>query len=173
MLAQEITYQDFNTPPQTHTEKFFFNLTEREIALMETMPSGGLGALLQRIAEAQDINQMITQVEEIVLSAVGVRSDDGKSFLKEWPDGRKVRDWFRQHAAYDVLFMKMWTDDNFMVEWMAGTFPSEYAPTVKTAANEAIAKMGAGDAARNPETGMDVAPATPPAPPTPPAQPGS
>lgn len=168
MLKQEITYQDFNTPPQTHTENFYFNLTEREIAKMQTMPSGGLAALLQRIAESQDINQMITHVEEIVLSAVGVRSDDGKSFVKEWPDGRRVRDWFAQHAAYDVLFMKMWTDDKFMVQWMAGTFPSEYAPTVEKAAEDAIAQLNPGDADRNPTSGVDAAPAGPPVPPVPP-----
>jgi len=172
MLKQPITYKDYNDPPQEHTENFYFNLTEREIALMETMPSGGLGQLLQRIAEAQDINQMITHVEEIVLSAVGVRSDDGKSFIKEWPDGRKVRDWFKQHAAFDVLFMQMWSDDQFMIKWMAGTFPSEYAPQVEAEAQKAIKEMGPGDADRNPATGTgptDGAPSTPPAPPAPPA----
>lgn len=166
MLKQEITYQDFNTPPQTHTENFYFNLTEREIAKMESVPAGGLSMLLQRIAESKDMNQMIEQVEEIVLSAVGVRSDDGKSFLKVWPDGRRVRDWFQQHAAYDVLFMKMWTDDRFMVQWMAGTFPSEYAPKIEAEAASAAERLGAGDADRNPTSGASAAPPAPPVPPT-------
>jgi hypothetical protein len=165
MLKQEITYKDYNDPPQTHTEHFYFNLTEREIAKMETMPSGGLSALLTRLAEAKDLNQMIEHVEEIVLSAVGVRSDDGKSFVKVYDDGRLVRDWFEQHAAYDVLFMKMWGDDKFVVQWMAGTFPSEYAPQVEAAAQNAIAEMGPGDADRNPSSGISSSP--PPAvPPT-------
>lgn len=168
MLKQEIVYQDFNVPPQTHTENFYFNLTEREIAKMETLPSGGLSMLLQRIAESQNLNQMIEHVEEIVLSAVGVRSEDGKSFVKVWPDGRRVRDWFEQHAAYDVIFMKMWGDDKFMVQWMAGTFPSEYAPQVEKAAADAIAHIGAGDADRNPASGTAATPSGPPTPPVPP-----
>ena len=100
MLDLEIQYNDYNVPPQQHTEKFYFNLTELEIAKMETMPSGGLAMLLQRIAESKDINQMITHTEEIVLTAVGVRSDDGKRFIKKWDDGRLVRNWFSEHAAY-------------------------------------------------------------------------
>jgi hypothetical protein len=141
MLDLEIQYNDYNVPPQQHVEKFYFNLTELEIAKMETMPSGGLAMLLQRIAESKDINQMITHTEEIVLTAVGVRSDDGKRFIKKWDDGRLVRNWFAEHAAYHALFMKMWSDDQFMVKWMAGTFPSEYAPQVEQAANDAIAQM--------------------------------
>ena len=165
MLKQEIEYNDYNVPPVKQRENFYFNLTELEIAKMETLPSGGLAMLLQRIAEAENINQMIVHVEEIVLSAVGVRSDDGKSFIKVWDDGRKVRDWFEQHAAYHTHFMKMWSDDQFLVKWMAGTFPSEYAPQVEKAANEAIAQMGAGDADRNPATGVDASRSAPPAPP--------
>jgi hypothetical protein len=65
--------------------------------------------------------------------------------------------------------MKMWKDDKFLVKWMAGTFPSEYAPTVEQAANDAIAQMSAGDADRNPTSGASAAPSGPPAPPVPPA----
>ena len=169
MLDLEIQYNDYNVPPQQHTEKFYFNLTELEIAKMETMPSGGLAMLLQRIAESKDINQMITHTEEIVLTAVGVRSDDGKRFIKKWDDGRLVRNWFAEHAAYHALFMKMWSDDQFMVKWMAGTFPSEYAPQVEQAANDAIAQMSVGDADRNPQTGMSATPAGSPPPAFPPS----
>lgn len=168
MLKQEITYQDYNTPPQTHTEYFYFNLTELEIAKMETVPEGGLSTLLQRIAESQNINQMIENIQEIVLSAIGVRSDDGKRFIKVYDDGRRVRDWFEQHAAYGVLFKKMWSDDRFVVQWMAGTFPTEYAPQVEQAAQDAIAQMGPGDADRNPSSGMDASPPAPPGAPLPP-----
>lgn len=154
MLRQEITYTDYNVPPQSHTEFFYFNLTELEIAKMESMPAGGLGAVLERIAEAKNINQMIGHLEDIVLGAVGVRSDDGKQFIKVQPDGRLVRDWFQQHAAYAELFKKMWSDDRFLVSWMAGTFPSEYAPKVHEAAAEARERLGVPDADRNPDSGI-------------------
>ena len=80
MLKKTITYTDYNGVERK--EDFYFNLTKAEIMEMEMSISGGLTEMINRIVAAQDAPAIIKIFKELVLKAYGVKSPDGKRFIK-------------------------------------------------------------------------------------------
>ena len=119
MLKREITYENFNGAKETDT--FYFNLTRTEIVELEVSYESGLEASIQRIIDSKDVKALITEFKRIVLLAYGVRSEDGKRFVKS----DKLREEFSQTAAYDALFMELATDENAAVVFIKGILPAD------------------------------------------------
>lgn len=119
MLKRDITYENFNGVKETET--FYFNLTRTEIVELEVSYDGGLEASIQKIIDAQNIKALITEFKRIVLLAYGVRSEDGKRFIKS----DELREEFSQTAAYDALFMELATDDNAAAIFIKSVIPSD------------------------------------------------
>lgn len=125
MLKKTITYEDFNG--NQLTEDFYFNLTKAEIAEMELEVPGGLTATLEKITKAQDTPTLIKIFKDLILRSYGVKSDDGKRFIK----GHKMREEFEQHAAYSVLFMELATNAEAASEFVNGIVPADIAGKMK------------------------------------------
>lgn len=119
MLKRNITYTDFNGNEVTET--LYFNLTRTECIQLEIGYEGGLVATLERIIESKDVRQLITEFQNIVLAAYGVRSEDGKRFIKN----DEVREEFKQTAAYDALFMELATDADTAAVFVNGIIPAD------------------------------------------------
>ena len=102
MLKKTINYTDYNG--NERTEDFYFNLTEAEILEMEMSQTGGLAESIQRIVQAQDIPAIIKVFKDLVLRAYGVKSPDGKRFIKN----DSLREDFEQTEAYSKLFMELY-----------------------------------------------------------------
>ena len=81
MLKKTITYRDYND--NERTEDFYFNLTKAELMEMEMSTTGGLAEMIQRIVSAQDAPAIIKIFKELVLTAYGQKSPDGKRFIKK------------------------------------------------------------------------------------------
>lgn len=118
MLKRDITYEDFDG--QTLTETYYFNLTKSEIIDLELSVDGGLEASLTAIVRSQDMKAIIREFKRIILTAYGVRSDDGKRFIKN----DKVREEFSQTAAYDALFMDLATNEDAAANFIRGVLPA-------------------------------------------------
>lgn len=125
MLKKTITYEDFNG--NQLTEDFYFNLTKAEITEMELEVPGGLTATLEKITKAQDTPTLIKIFKDLILRSYGVKSDDGKRFIK----GPKMREEFEQHAAYSVLFMELATNAEAASEFVNGIVPADVAGKMK------------------------------------------
>lgn len=130
MLKRDVSYEDFNGQRQTDT--FYFNLTKTE---MTDWDFEGFAAMLQRLVEARDTQALIQEIKKIVLASYGVKSDDGKRFIKS----DELRAEFEQTAAYDVLFMELATNDKNLTDFFIGTFPKEFGAKIQ----EASANMAA------------------------------
>jgi hypothetical protein len=149
MLKREITYEDFDG--QTVTETFYFNLTKTEIVQLEVDYDGGLETTLRRIITTEDVKALMREFKKIVLLAYGVRSEDGKRFVKN----DELREAFTQTAAYDALFIELATNDEAAAKFIQGIIPKDLAAEIGT----------------QPAT-MDVQlPGMPPPPPAPPRPP--
>ena len=120
MLKRDITYENFDGEQTTDT--FYFNLTKSEIIELEVGYEGGLQAALQRIIRTNDSKSLISEFKKIVLSAYGVRSDDGKRFIKN----DQLREEFSQTAAYDALFMDLATNDDAAATFIKGVVPKDF-----------------------------------------------
>ena len=118
MLKKTITYTDFNN--EEVSEDFFFHLSKAELIELEVSHEGGLSAALERIVAAEDMKSIIAEFKNIVLSAYGVKSDDGRRFIKS----QELRNEFESTEAYSTLFMELVTDTNAAVEFINGIIPA-------------------------------------------------
>ena len=119
MITENIKYTDYNGTERE--EKFMFNLTKAELMEMELGTTGGLAETLQKIIEAQDTPSIIKIFKELVLKAYGVKSADGKRFIKS----EELSTEFSQTEAYSQLFMKLATDAEAAVKFVKGIIPSD------------------------------------------------
>lgn len=121
MLKKTITYEDFNGT--TLKEDFFFHLSKAELIELEMSHQGGLSATLARIVAAEDAKSIIEEFKNIILTSYGVRSDDGKRFIKS----QELREEFVSTEAYSTLFMELVTDTDAAVEFVNGVIPAGMA----------------------------------------------
>jgi hypothetical protein len=122
MLKKTITYTDFNDVEQT--EEFYFNLSRTELTEMETSVDGGMTELLQKIVATENIKEMFNVFKTIILSSVGVKSEDGKRFVKT----DQIAQDFVSSAAFDELFMSLATDPIKAAEFIKGIVPKDLSP---------------------------------------------
>lgn len=114
MFTETITYEDYNG--ETRTEKFCFNLTKTEALFMENSLDCGLSEKMKQIVESKNKPELTKLFEKILLSAYGIKSDDGKRFMKS----EEISKAFKESPAYDILFMKMFTEEGYMVKFVEG-----------------------------------------------------
>lgn len=119
MLKREIKYKTFDGVETT--EIFYFNLTKTEMIEMEVETKDGLDAKVRRIIAADDKQQLIAEFKAIILAAYGVKSDDGKRFVKS----DQLREEFSQHAAFDALFIELATNDKAASDFITGVIPDD------------------------------------------------
>ena len=119
MLKKAIKYTDYNGVERN--EDFYFNLSKAEIMEMEMSTTGGLAEMIQKVVNAQDAPSIIKIFKDLILKAYGVKSDDGRQFIKN----DKVRDEFAQTEAYSILFMELATDADAASEFVNGIVPSD------------------------------------------------
>lgn len=130
MIKKTITFEDYNG--ETHKEDFYFNLTKAEVLEMETIVKGGLSTILKHIVETDDTTEMVNMFKDIIHKSYGVKSADGKRFVKS----EEVLEDFIYSAAYSVLYMELATDEKAAVDFINGIMPKGMGP--KTKINEAV-----------------------------------
>lgn len=124
MLKQTIEYTDFDD--NKCVETLYFNITKAELAenlnlkdRLEDMAAMMEGA--RRGLETEEINQIIALVKTFMKLSYGVRSADGKRFVKtneQWTE-------FTQTAAYDAFLFSLFSEPNKAVEFMSGVLPTD------------------------------------------------
>ena len=128
MLKKTITYENF--AGETVTEDFYFNLTKAELLQLEmTMPNGLAAHIDQLVAEKRG-EELLDMFDRIITKAYGVKSYDGKQFIKS----REELDKFKFGGAYSELFMEIALDAKAADEFTRGILPKnlggEPAPKV-------------------------------------------
>ena len=127
MLKKTIKYTDYNS--NERTEDFYFNLTKAEIMEMEMSTTGGLAEMIQRIVAAQDAPSIIKVFKDLVLKAYGVKSADGKRFMKN----DELRAEFEQTEAYSILFMELATDADAAADFVNRIVPPDMSKQLSAA----------------------------------------
>ena len=122
MLKKTITYTDYNGVELT--EDFYFNLSKAEAIELEFGIPGGLTAMIQNIVAANDNPSIIKIFKEFILKAYGVKSPDGKRFMKTDENGRPLADKFKETEAYSELFMELATNADEASKFINGIIPS-------------------------------------------------
>lgn len=125
MIKKTIAYTDYNGVERK--EDFYFNLTKAEVMELEMSTKGGLAEMIQRIVAAQDQPAIIKIFKELIIKAYGVKSPDGKKFIKN----QEVVDDFVQTEAFSELFMELATDADAAAKFVNGIVPANLAEQAK------------------------------------------
>lgn len=119
MYKKLMTYEDFDG--NERTEELYFNLTEQEVTEYQLSHNGGITTLINRIIQAQDWKSMVEYWKEFILMCYGVKSDDGRRFVKN----DAVREEFASTNAFSDLFMLLSTDDNEAAKFVNNVLPKK------------------------------------------------
>lgn len=120
MLKKTITYEDWNG--KTRTEDFYFNLTRTECAELEfgLGPGKSLSSSFQTLIDNNDMGVIVATVKKLLLTAYGVKSDDGRRFIKN----DEVREAFEQNPAFDQIYMELATNAEYAADFLTAILPS-------------------------------------------------
>lgn len=119
MLTKTITYTDYNGVQRKET--FNFNLNKAELMEMQMGTTGGYTAMIEKIIETQDLPALINIFKDLVLKSYGVKSDDGKRFIKS----KELSEAFSQTEAYVELYMELASNAEKAAEFANGIIPQE------------------------------------------------
>lgn len=117
MFKKRIKYTDYNG--NEREEDFYFNLTRTELTEMEFSSAGGLQNYIQKIIDAQNGQEIITVMKDLIFKSYGEKSLDGKYFNKS----KDISEAFSHTEAYDILFMELATDDKAASDFVNGIIP--------------------------------------------------
>ena len=111
MLKQQVTYEDFDG--NTQTETLYFNLNRMElISFQKRYGSENMENYINKLIEEKQIEPMYDLLNDFVLTAYGVRSEDGKRFIKN----DEIREEFKQSLAYEALIEDFHDDSRKVLE---------------------------------------------------------
>lgn len=119
MIKKTISYTDYNGTERS--EDFYFNLNKAELIEMKFSKHGGLENYIKDIINAKKENELIQLFKDLVLKAYGVKSEDGRRFIKN----DTLKEEFMQTEAYSNLFMELATNEQAAIEFVNGIVPKQ------------------------------------------------
>lgn len=118
MRVEPITYTDYDG--NVRTERFYFNISQAEIAKWEIATPGGLENKFTIISERKDPKEILEAFDDLLKRSYGKKSDDGRTFVKNddlWNE-------FVATEAYSTLILKFFTDSDYAVKFFQQVFPA-------------------------------------------------
>lgn len=98
MLHKKVTYTNYNG--EVVNEDVYFNLTSMELVKMEAKYEKPIVDKIKEVTEANDYKGIIALFEDLLLTAYGVKSEDGRRFVK---DEQATKE-FGDSIAYAEIF---------------------------------------------------------------------
>lgn len=127
MFVEKIKYTDYDG--EEREETFYFNLSKPELTRMNFAAEGGLEKQVERIMQEKNGGRIIALFEDIIQKSYGVKSLDGRRFMKD-PEQTRA---FTETPAYEILYMKLATDADFAAKFIRGIVPPDIAANINTA----------------------------------------
>lgn len=118
MFSDKITYEDYNGEVQTM--EVYFNISKMEALAMSDDGPSGYAEMLQEVADSGSLVDIINAFKDIVKRAYGVKSEDGKRFIKSDEEFKN----FEESPAYDEFMMKLASDDGYALDFIIGALPN-------------------------------------------------
>lgn len=122
MLVYPITYTDFNGTERT--ENYYFNYTKAELVKLQLRdPNKDVSSTMKEALDSKDSTAIIDFFDNLVLNALGKKTEDGRSFIKS----EEYREMFRQSEAYSTMLMDLLTDADKAVDFVTRVIPKDLA----------------------------------------------
>lgn len=101
MLKKTLKYTDYEG--NEVTEDLYFNLNKLEVTRMAARYGGDIEKHIEKVIAKQDLSEMMNVLEDLILSSYGVKSEDGKRFIKT----KEIREDFEYSIAYSEIFSEI------------------------------------------------------------------
>ena len=134
MYKRTFTYVDYDG--NQRKEDFYFYLSKAELTELELSTYGGLEAMIKRLIEEKNSQEIVNLFKHIILSAVGKKSYDGRRFEKS----EEIRNDFYQTEAYSDLFCELVTNADKANEFLTSIIPQGINREAVVSKEEAIKK---------------------------------
>lgn len=130
MLAKTITYNDYDNNERTET--LYFNMNKMELTEFAADLPDDVFKNVSGVKSIQDVakvaNKMgsrgiIKFIKELVLRSYGVKSEDGRRFIKS----KELSEEFSQTIAYDMFMSELMSDDKAASNFVNGLIPASMA----------------------------------------------
>ena len=118
MLKETMTYVNFDG--EEVTEDLYFNLSTVELHRANAKYGGNIEEEIKRIIANDEAEKMVEILEYIILTSYGVKSPDGKRFIKTKED----RENFEYSIAYAELFTSILMSPQKAKSFAEGLFSS-------------------------------------------------
>lgn len=154
MLKKVVNYEDFNGVNQT--EECFFNLTKTELIEMAMdLPEGvseSVGDDPNNIDEDKAVGKLMETmgnkgvlkfIKDLVLKSYGVKSDDGRRFMKVDENGKPLSIEFSQTMAFEAIIDEFMSNDIAAANFVNGIIPSSVADKIPAAKKTGPKKLPA------------------------------
>lgn len=126
MLKKTITFSDLDG--NSITDDFYFHMSKAELVEWQLGKNGGMEDYLRMIVATKDTALIISTFKDILLKSYGVRSADGRSFLKSEQASRE----FEGTEAYSNLFIELVTNAQAGAEFINGIVPKDLSDKLKS-----------------------------------------
>nr|DAN54486.1 MAG TPA: hypothetical protein [Caudoviricetes sp.] len=113
MITRTIKYKDFDG--EEKEKVLYFHLTKLELTRLDAKLPGGLESYAKAIAEAQTPAKLLELIEDVILTAYGVKTPEGK-FIKSLEARRD----FEYSECYSELIMNLLNSPQAMEEFVSG-----------------------------------------------------
>ena len=125
MLKKTITYTDY--AGNVRTEDHYFHLNKAEVVKWLST-SGGytLDKLLERLASEENAREIINIFDELIHTAYGRQSLDGRKFEKS----EEIWKNFLETEAYSQLFLEIIGDAKAAAAFVNGIIPQDMADEI-------------------------------------------
>ena len=114
MYKKTIKYVDYDG--NERTEDFYFNLSKAELTEWDFLENGGLVDKFTKISNAKDMAEIYKAFKSVLQKAYGVKSDDGKRFMKSDELFRA----FEESEAYSELIMDLLSNEQKALDFVNG-----------------------------------------------------
>lgn len=119
MLKKTITFTDYYDVERT--EDFYFHITEAELIDLEMDSGVGFENYVNSVIRARDTKSLKDLFKKIVQMAYGVKSADGRRFMKS---DEITRD-FVETEAYNIIYTELVMDASKAADFIKGIMPKK------------------------------------------------
>lgn len=144
MLKQTVDYIDFDE--NSCRETLYFNLTKSELTehlylkeQLEAIQTKLTNYREDETRNTEDIQQILDLVKTFMRLSYGIRSEDGKRFIKT----TQIWEEFTQTASYDAFLFSLFENPENAISFMMGIMPKDLREQAMEQAreNELVQKM--------------------------------
>lgn len=115
MIKKTISYVDFNGTQRN--DDYYFHLSVPEATRFAArFGEQGWEAGIKKIIDSGDLREVLDLFEDIILTAYGQKSPDGRTFIKN----KEMRENFSNSEAYAQLFEELIMSPDAMTQFAKG-----------------------------------------------------